>query len=98
MNKHTPGPWIPYWSIKEEAGWSSGRAPCELHSAAEGHASSVVLRLDSGMLATAPDARLMCAAPELLAALERVMQRAPDCVCAECEQARAAIRKAKGEG
>lgn len=34
---------------------------------------------------------------DLVAALERVLARVPNCNCAECHAARDAVRKAKGE-
>ena len=56
-----------------------------------------------GMFLLEADARLAAAAPDLLAALEVVLERHelperfPICLCGICNLSRAAIAKAKGE-
>lgn len=91
MSKHTPGPWK-----------ASGFADVGLTH--PGASFRIIWSPSESMdvayaapTASPADEALLAAAPELLAALERIMRRAADCVCSECEQAHAAIKKAKGE-
>jgi hypothetical protein len=82
MAEHTPGPW--HWKAREL------RAP-----------KSVVLRPENGrgelegVMVSDADARLIAAAPALLAALKGVL-RVADRKTAEFDAARAAIAAAEG--
>lgn len=40
---------------------------------------------------------LIAAAPDLLEALENLLDQFPDCECENCQQGRAAVKKANGE-
>ncbi|HEX3941609.1 MAG TPA: hypothetical protein VHX11_09025 [Acidobacteriaceae bacterium] len=87
--KHTPGPWSRY---NEER--------CS-NIFLESHCHGSVCKIANNLHAEA-NARLIAAAPELLEALERLIARAGEnlrggMMWSEITQAKAAIRKAKGE-
>jgi hypothetical protein len=91
--EHTPGPW-------------TGRTIVGKLFEITDSDGEPVLRVRSGMMPTQPDARLIAAAPDLLAALEALAEQTamnfpemrPDSHHgAILERARAAINKAKGE-
>lgn len=92
-DKHTPGPWLadgPYvYSLKNGR---TDRLICET-----GRSVGPKAKADP------PNARLISAAPDLLAACEAVAARCPMCAadleCQDdlCYQVRAAVAKAKGE-
>lgn len=96
---HTPGPWLCYAQTRGfavESFDSNGHNPgiCDVNGADE--------RKAEGREINYANARLIAAAPELLAALERVLEChrlkiSLDTNAAALEQARAAIAKAKGE-
>jgi hypothetical protein len=85
MSKHTPGPWI----------WCSGEA--------NEHDCYVIAEDENDVLATGlsePDARLIAAAPDLLAALKEYIRDFGDNEDSDSQlmaaKARAAIAKAEG--
>ena len=96
--KHTPGPW------RIEDGEEGGYR-IHYSGLVSNGASVVVGQLISGYTPSLEDARLIAAAPELLAALENAledMRKHYACLpddpgTDEMRQARAAIAKAKGE-
>jgi hypothetical protein len=82
MSEHTPGP------------WTAKRMPCQLDTHTY---NSEVIAADGTEVATIlkePDARLMAAAPDLLAACECLLASDREFYR---EMARAAIKKARGE-
>jgi hypothetical protein len=91
--KHTPGPWS---AIKADT-------YLELRDGS----NDPILRIRGGMLPTSANARLIAAAPDLLAALENAANVLAGIAVGDLktvypsspalEQARAAIAKAKGE-
>lgn len=90
MSAHTPGPWgLTRWTAPDDYGWSIkiGDAPHRLDVSAWSESSEA-------------DARLIAAAPELLAALEAVEAvldgRQPIDVPGAVMIARAAVAKARG--
>lgn len=95
--KHTPGP----WRVMNHPRVMHVDSDVSVGSGANGMAS--VAWITGGKPRTNEDARLLAAAPDLLAALERLLYR-PEAhgqicktdPCPECE-ARAAIRKARGD-
>lgn len=100
--KHTPGP----WEIREQEGNNSTFLDGEIQITTESDTLICALQDETGEDWTAADmnanARLISAAPDLLAALERVLEChrlkiSLDTNAAALEQARAAIAKAKGE-
>lgn len=87
MSKHTPGPW---------------------HISSEGigcrHVRSVPVGTSicwtDGLSQDNEDdanANLIAAAPDLLEALERILEDNPGCMCANCEEGWRLVRKVKGE-
>lgn len=87
--KHTPGPWR--------------RVDCYIYGGPPGTGSHVADASPFGPMADAgvadANARLIAAAPDLLAALEALMHTTEDDLhyLDVCQRARAAIRKARGE-
>ena len=100
MAEHTPGPWTPIEQVTREPG--EVRTWWEVHAfASNGIGSKHVAHIPSEA-----DARLIAAAPDLLAALEDLVGYCDNCggtgmvgdnPCRWCSPARAAIAKAKGE-
>lgn len=101
MSKHTPGPWWPLWhAAKDEAVAIVQKDKPEM---------KVVDTRPGAAGISAADAHLIAAAPELLEAFELLLEARnlqfhtwdcdeSNCVCDETlRDARAAIRKAKGE-
>ena len=84
MSKHTPGPWV--WTPESES--IHGYSP-------EGEALVVVYELNTNEA----DARLIAAAPDLLTALEGLLEITDfhELYGSKTEAARAAIAKATGE-
>jgi hypothetical protein len=81
MSAHSPGPWRL---------WADG-VPLD----ASGRAIIVALSDMTAVVRRNEDAALICAPPELLAALVRMMNHRHDCTCDGChDAARAAIAKA----
>jgi hypothetical protein len=99
---HTPGPWTPWLAAKAD-GKRGKLGVWEIKSAADveaGFAHRNIVGEASGL--TEKEARLIAAAPELLAALKRVSKGiTPDLDTHDCEFlldiARAAIAKAEGK-
>jgi hypothetical protein len=100
MNKHTPGPW-------QLARFNPERATVEVETVARGDELpdqgcfiALVGAYGAG-IEDAPEARLIAAAPDLLAALEYILDWSPDGSKWSGETARdmgrAAIAKARGE-
>ena len=102
MSKHTPGP----WTFTSEQILDDGVAiHDDIRCFHLQSGDTVVLDgcgcCESPRLDNPADARLIAAAPDLLEALENLAdyidERAGDNDCRPLENARAAIRKAKGE-
>ena len=94
MSAHTPGPWIIYWR-QGKSEMKGG--PGSVQAVSGGKIARVFARTeDEG--AQGANARLIAAAPDLLAALEAMMFDCPDSypVYAAVKRARAAIAKARG--
>ena len=90
--KHTPGPWA-----VDAMGFIYAPADSELPENSNQGAELVLAKLLShSTVRTAGNASLIAAAPDLLAALEFAIDQC-DLFPDVAEQARAAIRKAKGE-
>ncbi len=94
---HTPGPWA--WRYEDESmQWLHGPGEAADHVLSVTPCKSCrKTTLTTGKFArclgpTDADARLIAAAPELLAALQRLLS--PDCPCVRCDIIRAAIAKA----
>ena len=104
MNKHTPGPWSirpigGYPIIQSETGTLVAKTDCSLNS------SNFVMDID----VSRANADLITSAPELLEALEALLESAKSSNAslnwatglndepASFDQARTAIRKARGE-
>lgn len=98
MNKHTPGPWSirpigGYPIIQSETGTLVAKTDCSLNSG----------NFVAGIDVSRANARLIASAPELLEALENIFPHAAVRIQGTTdgepilEQARAAIRKARGE-
>lgn len=88
MSKHTPGPW--QWHRKTKWGYDS-LSPAVIHGTVEG-----LIDVDEN------DARLIAAAPDLLAVLQDLEASAPywseyDVPIGIVDRIRAAIAKATGE-
>ena len=86
MSRHTPGPWAIYVN-----------APSDIvirKMSKDGYELCSIARVSSGYA----NARLIAAAPELLEALQSVLDNCLDSegLCAAHAKARAAIAKAKG--
>jgi hypothetical protein len=103
MDKHTPGPWHYIKSYPFEEAYNGGE-----HLILDSGGFVVALTNYDTLnrnpsaptyLTSEADARLIAAAPELLAALETLLESADRGVITEgdCAQARAAIATAKGE-
>jgi hypothetical protein len=98
MNKHTPGPW-------QLARFNANRATVEVETVARGDElpdqGYFIALVGSYAAEPGPDARLIAAAPDLLAALEYILDWSPDGSKWSGETARdmgrAAIAKARGE-
>lgn len=94
MSKHTPGPWR-YHGFVVDSDFSGWRVylPTKYRR---------VITVEGTSAAEADaNARLIAAAPDLLAALKAAFQPAGwshsgDCMCEVCEMCRAAIAKAEG--
>jgi hypothetical protein len=84
---HTPGPWVVADSI------NAATVHCKVTEVIVADCRN--LALDRGV--PAANARLIAAAPDLLEALEEVLGWETLCPLEVYEQARAAIRKARGE-
>jgi hypothetical protein len=103
--KHTPGPWITRWDGLVGIKVPSSRGRMMFHDIAwtvlpkrdsEGH----IIGYEEQKEIREANARLIAASPELLAALESLMDDAEDTgefSYPAMSQARAAIAKAKGE-
>ena len=95
MNKHTKGPW--YLTVERLHGVYVESRPLSDNGCGEGDCICVVTK-DEDTLPTIANANLIAAAPELLEALEELVEAtliiAPE---ASCKPALAAIAKAKGE-
>ena len=90
MSEHTPGPWI-----VDALGYgydiSAPEARCLITTSSDP-------KMVWGAIAREADARLIAAAPELLEALESLLAQVEQYGHKpECDAARAAIAKAKGE-
>lgn len=113
MSKHTPGPWA-YRKITRKQEWEIDTKRCPNLGHESWTGMSVVFGCDDdpkmGKVVGEANARLIAAAPELLEALEGMleiygvreqhMSREPFASSTEvdcCNQARAAIAKATGE-
>lgn len=86
--KHTPGPW-----------WASARAPKHLGSVILISSSAPGVATGVAHAWTEADARLIAAAPELLAALKALdpyLDHIPGGIGGEIDDARAAIAQAEG--
>ena len=85
MSKHTPGP----WTTRESA----------THVTVTNARGDAVFHDDKRIPGVMVDARLIAAAPELLEALQSVLDNCLDSegLCAAHAKARAAIAKATGE-
>lgn len=97
MSDYTPGPWVHIPNEKFRPGavlvWTA-KGP--------GHGAICELSGPNGYTETMArheaNARLIAAAPDLLAAAEDVLRSSHSgCACFECEQLAAAIKKAKGQ-
>jgi len=104
MSKHTPGPWQWYWRVGEHL-----RADCGVfHEIREGQAVAVCRAPQyAGQRQWEADARLIAAAPELLALAKQYASECASCgvnaawlengkPCEECADIRAVINKAEG--
>jgi hypothetical protein len=81
MSKHTPGPWVS--GLRADGG--------RINVYADDTMATRICRVETG----AEDARIVAAAPDLLAALIAVV-RVADRTTVEFDAARAAIAKARG--
>lgn len=97
---HTPGPWTAEYSTYGDEIWFGGEGPGMWTIDAPG----VYMSGCEGSATAKADARLIAAAPDLLAALETLMglieMTGPRCIsdyAHPISAARAAIAKAKGE-
>jgi hypothetical protein len=99
MNKHTPGPW-------QLARFNPERATVEVETVARGDElpdqGYFIALVGSYAAEPGPDARLIAAAPDLLAACEELLATHTPGACGSRtwnarEAASAATRKAKGE-
>jgi len=103
VSDHTPGPWI-------AEGWCSGKSPDAGCGVVASHDERKISNPSRGIVAWATrhvgqtsieveaNARLIAAAPDLLAALEAVMDEWREGYGLRCEkQVRAAIAKATGQ-
>lgn len=93
MNKHTPGPW--HWESDPVKGDPTGRVRYQVTTIGKTIAQLYYSSYSGGPTNAEADARLIAAAPDLLAALigvVRVADRSTD----EFDAARAAIAKAEG--
>jgi hypothetical protein len=91
MSKHTPGPWVFFDDHPEKVVY---------HIREKNHLYDIatIYRYESNPIDTLADARLIAAAPELLEALEALLVQVEQYGHKpECDAARAAIAKAKGE-
>ena len=90
MSKHTPGPWEIDWYICREGNKELWRVPRSIGPACtdHNHWAGNYITVDEA------DARLIAAAPDLLAALERIADETA--ATWVCDVARAAIAKATG--
>lgn len=91
MSEHTPGPWI----VKERVAGFDILAPKSVYAVANDPGG------DFGVIEDLEDARLIAAAPDLLEALENLLETSTGQGTHEqwleaMDQARAAIAKAKG--
>ena len=90
MSKHTPGPWI-VDALRYGYDISAPEARCLITTSSDP-------KMVWGAIGREADARLIAAAPELLEALESLLAQVEQYGHKpECDAARAAIAKAKGE-
>lgn len=76
-NEHTPGPWSIQLFEGEDVGWIDGQDPCHYLLNKEGERFALVSTpTNPETLVSYADARLIAAAPELLAALKRTLSMA----------------------
>lgn len=101
--KHTPGPWYPEFDVKEHEWLINDLPPNDIDR------SSIALVYRNGIGEEEANARLIAAAPELLAACQAMLQTSGHsswlhvtngpCRCKSCakEMARKAIARAIGD-
>lgn len=107
MTKHTPGPWVLSWGSGQEVRIDAPSGDPTLgYKAWRGLASTWGCEDNpvAGMEVAVANARLIAAAPELLGALEEALLRCEDCStcgpdiqCPKCAEARAIVRRARGQ-
>ena len=103
MSKHTPGPWsVGNTRHYEHSGGVDGVEVAVHYGPKESLGNCIAHCFGHGAAGDAEaDARLIAAAPDLLAALKTVVANAPDPYCAITRyidaQCRAAIAKAEGK-
>lgn len=98
---HTKGPWV--W-LEHDSEYSSlvhytgdkfpNGEPQYVTIADDGSAGG---EYSQSINPKGPDGILIAAAPDLLEALENILYDNPGCMCANCEQGREAVKKAKGD-